>query len=211
LPHIIKIFKNLKTFLNKFFAHFIYRAVTCKKKKTLTAWSLVVSYPFGSIWVVRSNPTRGQCYDHNFLHFSPILGTKYLLFSYKRMLSSNFCKNWQYFAQNATFSIFFGENIFKNHNIGSRIVFFKIKTDEKMPFVHNGHIFLCIRTLVRTKIRVGPIEIFLLERVCLCWSSKHFWRKKPCKKSADLHPRQGYLQQRNSFTGLNRTPRHNTK
>jgi hypothetical protein len=30
------------------------------------------------------------------------------------------------------------------------------------------------------------IEILVLERVSLCWSSKHFGRKKPCKKSADL-------------------------
>jgi hypothetical protein len=37
----------------------------------------------------------------------------------------------------------------------------------------------------------------VLERACLRWSSKHFWRKKPCKKSADLLPRQGNLLQRN--------------
>jgi hypothetical protein len=39
----------------------------------------------------------------------------------------------------------------------------------------------------------------------LRWSSKHFWHKKPCKKAADLHPRQGNLLQRNIFTGLNET------
>jgi hypothetical protein len=40
---------------------------------------------------------------------------------------------------------------------------------------------------------------------------KTFWRKKPCKKSADLHPRQGNLLQRNIFTGLNQTSLYNTK
>jgi hypothetical protein len=29
---------------------------------------------------------------------------------------------------------------------------------------------------------LSPIEILILDRVCLCWSSKHFWQK-PCKKS----------------------------
>jgi hypothetical protein len=39
------------------------------------------------------------------------------------------------------------------------------------------------------------MEILVLERVCLSWSCscKHFGRKKTCKKSADLHPRQGNL------------------
>jgi hypothetical protein len=37
------------------------------------------------------------------------------------------------------------------------------------------------------------------------WSSKHFWRKKPSKKSANLHPRQGNLLQRNIFTELKKT------
>jgi hypothetical protein len=45
----------------------------------------------------------------------------------------------------------------------------------------------------------------------LRWSSKHFGRKKTCKKSADLHPRQGNLQQRNIFTGLSKTSLYNTK
>jgi hypothetical protein len=35
------------------------------------------------------------------------------------------------------------------------------------------------------------------------WSSKHFWRKT-LVKSADLHPRQGNLLQRNILTGLNK-------
>jgi hypothetical protein len=49
---------------------------------------------------------------------------------------------------------------------------------------------------------VWTIEILVLKRVCLHWSSKQFWWKKPCKKSADLQPRQGNLLQRNIFTGL---------
>jgi hypothetical protein len=28
------------------------------------------------LWVVRSNPTMGRCYDHNFLRFSTIFGEK---------------------------------------------------------------------------------------------------------------------------------------
>jgi hypothetical protein len=55
------------------------------------------------------------------------------------------------------------------------------------------------------------IDILVQERVCLRWSSKHFWRKNPCKKSADLHPRQGNLLQRNIFTGLNKTSLNSTK
>jgi hypothetical protein len=35
--------------------------------------------------------------------------------------------------------------------------------------------------------------------------------KKPYKKSADLHPRQGDFLQRNIFTGLNKTSLYNTK
>jgi hypothetical protein len=38
-----------------------------------------------------------------------------------------------------------------------------------------------------------------------------FWAKKTCKKSADLHPRQGNLLQRNIFTGPNKTSPCNTK
>jgi hypothetical protein len=39
-----------------------------------------------------------------------------------------------------------------------------------------------------------------------------FWaKKKTCKKSADLHPRQGNLLQWNIFTGLNKTYLHFTK
>jgi hypothetical protein len=38
-----------------------------------------------------------------------------------------------------------------------------------------------------------------------------FLAKKPCKKSADLCPRQGNLPQRNIFTGLNQTSLYNTK
>jgi hypothetical protein len=54
--------------------------------------------------------------------------------------------------------------------------------------------------------RIDPIEIFLdLEQVCWHMSFKHFGRKKPCKKSADLHPRQGNLLHWNIFTGLNQT------
>jgi hypothetical protein len=49
---------------------------------------------------------------------------------------------------------------------------------------------------------VSPIEILILERACLRCSCKHFGRKKPCKKSAALHPRQGNLLERNIFTGL---------
>jgi hypothetical protein len=38
-----------------------------------------------------------------------------------------------------------------------------------------------------------------------------FLEKNPCKKSADLHPRQGNLIQRNIFTGLSKTSLHFTK
>jgi hypothetical protein len=38
-----------------------------------------------------------------------------------------------------------------------------------------------------------------------------FWAKKPCKKSADLHPRQGNLLYWNIFKGLNKTSLHFTK
>jgi hypothetical protein len=38
-----------------------------------------------------------------------------------------------------------------------------------------------------------------------------FLAKKPYKKSADLHPKQGNLPQRNTFTGLNKTSPYNTK
>jgi hypothetical protein len=56
------------------------------------------------------------------------------------------------------------------------------------------------------------IEILVLERECLSYSCKHFGRKKPCKKSADLHPRQGNLLHWNIFTGLiNKTYLHVTK
>jgi hypothetical protein len=43
------------------------------------------------------------------------------------------------------------------------------------------------------------IEILVLEQVCLHWSCKHFGRKNPCNKSADLHPRQSNLLHRNIF------------
>jgi hypothetical protein len=52
---------------------------------------------------------------------------------------------------------------------------------------------------------VSPaIEILVLERTYLSCYCKHFGRKKPCKKSADLHPRQGNLLHWNIFTGLNK-------
>jgi hypothetical protein len=39
-----------------------------------------------------------------------------------------------------------------------------------------------------------------------------FWaKKKPCKKAADLHPRQGNLLHWNVFTWLNKTSLHYTK
>jgi hypothetical protein len=38
-----------------------------------------------------------------------------------------------------------------------------------------------------------------------------FLVKKPCKKAADLHPRQGNLLQRNIFTGLSKTSLYITK
>jgi hypothetical protein len=38
-----------------------------------------------------------------------------------------------------------------------------------------------------------------------------FWAKKPCKKFADLHPRQGNLLHLNIFTGLNKNSLHFTK
>jgi hypothetical protein len=57
----------------------------------------------------------------------------------------------------------------------------------------------------------GTIEILDLEQVCWHRSCKHFGRKNPCKKSADLHPRQGNLLHWNIFTGLNKTSFHYTK
>jgi hypothetical protein len=56
-----------------------------------------------------------------------------------------------------------------------------------------------------------PIEVLVLERVCFRWPTKHFWAKKPCKKSAKLHRRQGILLQTNILTGLNKTSLYNTK
>jgi hypothetical protein len=40
---------------------------------------------------------------------------------------------------------------------------------------------------------------------------KTFLAKKTCKKSADLHPRQGNLLQWKILTGLNKTSPYNTK
>jgi hypothetical protein len=53
-------------------------------------------------------------------------------------------------------------------------------------------------SLIDTSMKVHEkiIEILVLEQVCLSC---------PCKKSADLHPRQGNLQHRSIFTGLNKT------
>jgi hypothetical protein len=55
---------------------------------------------------------------------------------------------------------------------------------------------------------IGTIEIWDLEHVCLSCSCKHFGRKNPCKKSADLHPRIGNLLHWNIFIGLNKTSLH---
>jgi hypothetical protein len=38
-----------------------------------------------------------------------------------------------------------------------------------------------------------------------------FFGKEPCKKSADLHPRQGNLLQRNNFSVVYKTSLHFTK
>jgi hypothetical protein len=44
---------------------------------------------------------------------------------------------------------------------------------------------------ISSALAVGEaIEILVLERVCLSCSCKHFGRKNPGEKSADLHPRQ---------------------
>jgi hypothetical protein len=59
-------------------------------------------------------------------------------------------------------------------------------------------------------VSVRSIEILALERICLRWSSKHFLRKKPCKKSADLHPRRGNLPQRNILHDSTKTTVYNT-
>jgi hypothetical protein len=60
-------------------------------------------------------------------------------------------------------------------------------------------------------LRPEGIEILVLERACLSCSWKHFGWKNPCKKSADLYPRQGNLLHWNIFTGLNKTSLHFTK
>jgi hypothetical protein len=38
-----------------------------------------------------------------------------------------------------------------------------------------------------------------------------FWERTPCKKSADLHPRQGNLLQRNNISAVYKTSLHFTK
>jgi hypothetical protein len=48
---------------------------------------------------------------------------------------------------------------------------------------------------------VSRIEILDLAQVCWYRSCKHFGRKKPCKKSADLHHRQGNLLHWNILQG----------
>jgi hypothetical protein len=70
--------------------------------------------------------------------------------------------------------------------------------------IHWWHIKAMVQCLL-TK------EILVLEHACLSCSCKHFGRKNPCKKSADLHPRQGNLQHWHMFTGLNKTSLHITK
>jgi hypothetical protein len=61
------------------------------------------------------------------------------------------------------------------------------------------------------KVRIVPIEILDLEEVCWHKSCKYFGGKIRCKKSADLHPRQGNLLQRNNFTAVYKTSLHFTK
>jgi hypothetical protein len=54
---------------------------------------------------------------------------------------------------------------------------------------------------------VSPIEIAHV----LAALANILGEKKPCKNSADLHPRQGNLLQWNIFTGLNKTSLYFTK
>jgi hypothetical protein len=55
-------------------------------------------------------------------------------------------------------------------------------------------------------LHVFTIEILVLHRTRMfALVQQTFWAKKTCKKSADLHPRQGNLRQSNLFTGLNKT------
>jgi hypothetical protein len=58
-------------------------------------------------------PTRGRCYDHNFLRFSPIFGKKNLRFSQKTNVMIKILPNLALFCvKNANFfAEFFGENI----------------------------------------------------------------------------------------------------
>jgi hypothetical protein len=76
-----------------------------------------------------------------------------------------------------------------------------------------GYLFYVVSftTTIKHLECVALIEILALERACLSCSCKHFGRKNPCKKSADLRPRQGNLLHWNIFTGLNKTSLHFTK
>jgi hypothetical protein len=42
-----------------------------------------------------AEPTRGRCYDHNFLRFLTIFGEKIGVFLKNQCYDHNFCKNWQ--------------------------------------------------------------------------------------------------------------------
>jgi hypothetical protein len=53
---------------------------------------------------------------------------------------------------------------------------------------------------------MATIEI--LEQACWHRPCKYFLGKTPCKKSAELHPSQGNLLQRNIFSMVYKTPLH---
>jgi hypothetical protein len=81
--------------------------------------------------------TRGQCYDHNLLRFLTIFDEK-MAFFLKPMLWSKIFHNLALFwVKNANFfAEFFGENIFKNHNIGP-----SIELCEKWGSFKRAHLF----------------------------------------------------------------------
>jgi hypothetical protein len=73
----------------------------------------------------------------------------------------------------------------------------------------------CVTTPTRLphrNLRNGTtIEILELQQVCWHRFCEYFWGKTPCKKSADLHPRQGNYYQRNHFSAVYKTYLHFTK
>jgi hypothetical protein len=77
-------------------------------------------------------------------------------------------------------------------------------SDAKTNQLHNS--------LLAPSMFVRPVTMEILETRSRMFEQllQTFWAKKPRKKSADLHPRQGNLLHWNIFTGLNKTSLHFT-